>query len=63
VLIRLGTNADVSALKSEAEVRGENDTGPGYQEGWRSADLHHAAGSFSNRWLDGFSTLMWEKAK
>jgi hypothetical protein len=33
VLIRLGTNApDVSALKSEAEVRGENDTGPGYQE-------------------------------
>ena len=33
---------------------GENDTDPGYQEGWRSADLHHAAGSFSNRWLDGF---------
>jgi len=55
VLIRLGTNApDVSALKSEAEVRSENDTGPGYQEGWRSADLHDAAGSFSNRWLDGF---------
>ena len=41
-----------SALKSEAEVRGENDTGPGYQEGWRSADLQDAAGSFSNRWLD-----------
>jgi hypothetical protein len=55
VLIRLGTNApDVSALKSEAEVRSENDTGPGYQEGGRSADLHDAAGSFSNRWLDGF---------
>ena len=55
VLIRLGTNSpDVSALKSEAEVRSENDTGPGYQEGWRSADLHDAAGSFSNRWLDGF---------
>jgi hypothetical protein len=55
VLIRFGTNApDVSALKSEAEVRSENDTGPGYQEGWRSADLHDAAGSFSNRWLDGF---------
>ena len=35
-------------------MRSENDTGPGYQEGWRSADLHDAAGSLSNRCLDGF---------